>query len=200
MYLAAIIGDIVGSKEVADRDALQQRFLETLEIANRTTSPTTRLRITRGDEFEGSYQTIEDAWTATLRLHLLMRQRGHQLWLSVAWGEVTAQPGATDAATQDGPAWWAAREALTHLKQSSRIPRHRRSVFTPAGAVSAAAILRDEVLARLDEADATITLGLLDGLSQAELAATLDVTPGVVSRRTHRNGLRSLAESARISP
>ena len=204
MHLAAIIGDIVESKTAPDREALQHLFLEVLDTANRTTSPQTLLRITRGDEFEGSYSTLSDAWTATLRLRLLMKERGHDLWTSVAWGEVTALPEAPDASAQDGPAWWMARSALTELKQSSRqrSPDNRRTAFTADGpaasALYAATILRDEVIAGLDESDASITLGLLQGHTQKAIAEQLGVTGGVVSRRAHRNGLLSLAESASI--
>ena len=206
MELAAIIGDIVESKTASNREALQHLFLEVLATANRTTSPQTHLRITRGDEFEGSYRTVSDAWAATLRLRLLMRERGHDLWISVAWGEVTALPEAPEAAAQDGPAWWTARSALTELKQSSRqkTPDNRRTAFTTEGpaapALHAATILRDEVLAGLDASDASITLGLMDGVTQKTIAEQLGVTAGVVSRRAHRNGLLSLAESASIDP
>jgi hypothetical protein len=204
MHLAAIIGDVVESKTATDREALQHLFLDVLDIANRITSPQTDLRITRGDEFEGSYETISDAWFATLRLRLLMRERGQDLWTSVAWGEVTALPDAPNASAQDGPAWWLARTALTELKQSSRqkSPDNRRTVFTTEGSaastLSAAAILRDEVIAGLDASDATITLGLIDGDTQSSIAKRLGVSAGVVSRRAHRNGLLSLADSARI--
>ncbi|MCP3998174.1 MAG: hypothetical protein GY722_24400 [bacterium] len=204
MHLAAIIGDIVESKTATDREGLQHVFLDVLDTANRTTSPQTDLRITRGDEFEGSYKTISDAWVATLRLRLLMKEHGHDLWTSVAWGKVTALPEAPNAAAQDGPAWWMARSALTDLKQSSRqkSPDNRRAVFTTEGPaaslLSTAAILRDEVLAGLDASDATITLGLLDGNTQSSIARQLGITAGVVSRRAHRNGLLSLVESAMI--
>ncbi len=202
MYLAALIGDIVGSKSAAQRNALQQHFLAALEEANEATSPRTTLRVTRGDEFEGSYGSGEEAWEATLWLRLLMRQHGHDLWISVAWGEMTALPESDEAAAQDGPAWWAARDALTDLKASARAARNRRTVFTGFNSppLGAAVILRDEVLAGLDESDATITLGLITGRSQATIADDLGITPGVVSRRIHRNGLLSLAESVSIRP
>jgi hypothetical protein len=207
--LAAVIGDIVDSKLTRERDAMQHAFVDVLDVVNHTTSPLTTLRITRGDEFEGSYATIAGAWAATLRLRLLMRAHGHDLWLSVAWGEVTAFPESADAAVQDGPAWWTARDALVALKQSSRqrVPENRRTVFTAgftAGLADPAFLevavsLRDEVLAGLDDADARITLGLLDGATQTAIAEQLGVTPGVVSRRAHRNGLLSLAASAKIT-
>ncbi len=204
MNLAAIIGDIVESKTAVDRDALQRLFVDVLEIGNRTTTPHTHLRITRGDEFEGSYSSVADAWEATLRLRLLMKERGHDLWISVAWGEITALAESTDPAVQDGPAWWTARSALTELKQASRqkSPDNRRTIFTTDGPdaslLAGAVTLRDEVLAGLDESDATITLGLMDGATQASIADALGVTPGVVSRRAHRNGLLSLVASANI--
>jgi hypothetical protein len=133
-----------------------------------------------------------------------MRERGEDLWLSVAWDEVTAFPRSENAAIQDGPAWWTARDALTELKKSSRqrVPENRRTVFTVdhpnQSLLRTATGLRDEVIARLDESDAAITLGLMNGATQASIAQRLGVTPGVVSRRAHRNGLLSLAASANI--
>jgi hypothetical protein len=204
--LAAVIGDIVDSKLTRERDTLQHHFVDVLDLVNQTTSPLTKLRITRGDEFEGSYATIAAAWAATLRLRLEMKARGHDLWLSVAWGEVTAFPDSAHAAVQDGPAWWNARDALVALKQSprQRVPENRRTVFTTdlddSGLLEVAVSLRDEVIAGLDDSDARITLGLLDGTTQTLIAEQLGVTAGVVSRRAHRNGLLSLAASAKITP
>ena len=206
MKLAALIGDIVESKHAADREALQHLLLDVLKTINQNTHPTTALRITRGDEFEGAYATLAAAWEATLRLRLMLRAQGHDVWTSVAWGEVTTLPHAADPAIQDGPVWWTAREALTNLKQSSRhkTPDNRRTVFvTPTpnqSLLETATILRDEVIAGLDQSDSVITLGLLDGATQASIAETLGVTAGVVSRRAHRNGLLSLASSAKIDP
>lgn len=204
MNLAALIGDIVESKRAEDRESLQHQLLDILDSVNEITNPTTTLRITRGDEFEGAFPTLAAAWEATLRLRMMMRSRGHDLWTSVAWGEVTALADAEHAAIQDGPVWWAARDALTDLKQSSpqRTPDNRRTVFTaeiPNHALLEAAVsLRDEVIAGLDPADAAITLGLMDGVTQASIAETLEVTAGVISRRAHRNGLLTLAASAKI--
>ncbi len=205
MHVAAIIGDLVASRSAPSRDTLQRVFVDILTTANRSTTPQTELHITRGDEFEGAYRSIAAAWEATLQLHLLTRANGEQLWLSVAWGEVTALAEASSASVQDGPGWWTAREALTELKGSSRTPKNRRTVFTiddpeRAALLGAAVALRDEVLADLDESDARITLGLLDGKAQKSIADELGVTDGVVSRRVHRNGLLSLVESARIRP
>ena len=204
LKVAAVIGDIVDSRDSLDRDALQRKFIDILAVVNRRTSPATDLRITRGDEFEGAYASVAAAWEATLRLHLLARQSGFALWISVAWGEVTALAGARDASLQDGPGWWDARTALTQLKETRRAPGNRRTVFADgdparAATLAAASALRDEVLARLDPSDATIALGLLDRKTQAAVADEMGITPGVVSRRAHRNGLLSLAESARIN-
>jgi len=205
MQIAAVIGDLVGSRQTLHRDELQRSLLDVLAKTNADTGPQTELTLTRGDEFEGTYEDIDSAWEASLRLHLMMRTRGHGLWISIAWGEVTALPNAGDAALQDGPAWWTARAAMSEMKQATRRPRNRRTVFTTndpvtARLLDAAALLRDEVLAGLDESDAAIALGLLNGATQKDVATQLGVTAGVVSRRIHRNGLLSLVESAKISP
>ncbi len=198
MQVATIIGDIVDSRTTLDRDSVQRTFLAALDHANKATNPATPLRVTRGDEFEGSYPDLAGAWHASLLLRLLMIEHGQDLWMSVAWGEVTALAESPDAGRQDGPAWWAARDALDELKMSSRrrVPANRRTVFVTGGSyagLEAAATLRDEVLAGLDSTDATITLGLMTDKPQKEIAEELGITTGVVSRRAHRNGLLSLA-------
>ena len=66
-----VIGDLVGSRTVADRAGLHRRLDAALQHANRRWG--TDLRITVGDEFQGAVPTLGAAVTIALALRLANR-------------------------------------------------------------------------------------------------------------------------------
>ena len=58
--------------------------------------------------------------------------------------------------------------------------------------------LRDTLLSGLDELDARIAVGLLDGLNQTELAARIGLNKSSVSRRANTHGILALIEARSI--
>lgn len=59
--LVAVIGDVVGSRGVPDRPALQKQLERTLVHTNKVTSPLQPLRMTLGDQFQGVFPRLSDA-------------------------------------------------------------------------------------------------------------------------------------------
>ena len=109
MLTATLIGDVVASRRADDRSALHGRLTTLLEAINAECAPTTPLRITVGDEFQGAFATVGQALQASLRLRIGLLPR-HDVRHGLGWGEVTVlqeQPR-----VEDGPGWWAARDAI----------------------------------------------------------------------------------------
>ena len=98
---------MVGSRHAADRADLHQRLTAALRAA--ATTAIDPPAFTVGDEFQGSYQTVGDAIDAALRMRLAVAP-GIDVRFGIGWGEVTVLDEQTRI--QDGPAWWAAREAI----------------------------------------------------------------------------------------
>ncbi|HEX2153451.1 MAG TPA: SatD family protein [Acidimicrobiia bacterium] len=191
--VAGLIGDVVASRQVADRPALQERLLEVLErVSEQAGSP---LSITLGDEFQGRYARLSDALAAAWHLHLgtigLARLR-----IGVGWGEILVEPESPSAFGSDGPAWWRAREAIERVDSSQPA---RTIVVTETGwdqLLNSYLMLRDAHLDDLDEADVAILEGLEEGDTQRALAERLGLHESSVSRRVSRHGLATLRLTA----
>lgn len=199
---ATVIGDLVGSRRAADRRILHARLKDALARANTAVPATTPLRVTVGDEFQGSYARLGDALHATVRVYLALAPE-YEVRFGIGWGAVTS----LDAdGIEDGPGWWAAREAIlgVHARQARASTRALTTGFeTPAGArgpstvdlVTAALLLRDQALASLSGVSKVILGRLLDDATQADIAAELGISPSAVSQRARRDGLHLLVEA-----
>lgn len=199
--VATLIGDVVDSRLSSDRDALHARLRKVVDAANGELEPTTPLRITVGDEFQGAFATVGAALHAAfwLRLELLPDA---DLRHGIGWGDVSVLE--TAPRVEDGPGWWAAREAIEHVKAASERAGMRRARCRyqraaedgpdPA-AVNAALLCRDELLGAGDDRTVRLLRGMLAGRSQRELAAEEGITPSAVSQRARHDGIAVLLAS-----
>lgn len=200
---ATLIGDIVDSRGAPDRHALHARLSATLRRTNRLVPATDALRITVGDEFQASYETLGGALDAAFRIRLdLLPQT--QVRFGLSWGGTTILD-ARDG-TQDGPAWWAARQAIEAAQAAERRPATHavRTVYTPAqddgpsvGAVNAALVCQDQLLSSLDERAVRILQRLAAGESRTAIARAEDVSPSAISQRIRTAGLEIIVTAAR---
>ncbi|MCW2867178.1 MAG: sigma-70 region 4 type 2 [Marmoricola sp.] len=200
---ATLIGDVLGSRRSSDRALLHETLAGVLASGNASLAPVSALRVTVGDEFQGTFATVGAALHAALwlRLHLVPVA---DLRHGVGWGRVEVL--APEPRVEDGPGWWAAREAIEHVKDLAARPAtrtlrtaYRRSEEPDARdgadplAVNAALTCRDQVLGSVDGRSAARTLrllrGSLDGLGQHELAAQEGISASAVSQRFRRDGL-----------
>jgi hypothetical protein len=188
---AALIGDIVGSRRVADRRAAHRAMNRALrDVAADAIDPPA---FTVGDEFQGSYPTVGAAIGAALSLRLAVAP-GLDVRFGIGWGAVTVLDA--DAGIQDGPGWWAAREAIEWTAAAQRQPglalvrtSFRGEHRTDVDAVNAALICRDHLIGSLDERSLRILKGLLSNHTKKDIAAAEDISASAVSQRAGRDGL-----------
>lgn len=196
--LATLIGDVVASRSAPDRRRLHHDLESVLAEVTTRTDPVHPLRVTVGDEFQGAWLHRGQAIHAALLLRLALLPV--EVRLGLGHGDVAAL--SEDGTVQDGPGWWLAREAITGAKAGEPATRGERPVVrtrwredSPLGPVLDATLRhRDIVLGGLDERSLRILRGLLDGRSQAAIAADEGVSPTAVSRRVHRDGLDLLVD------
>lgn len=199
MMAATLIGDVVASRKAGDRGVLHARLMDLLDEVNATFAPTTPLRITVGDEFQGAFATPGQALQASLRLRLAMLPEV-DVRHGLGWGEVSVLQ--EEPRVEDGPGWWAARDAIHEVQraQEHAATRYRRTVFRAAdGAggpdadlVDAALVLRDAAVGALSERSLSVLRGLLMGKTQRDLAEELGVSASAVSQRVRGDGLAAL--------
>lgn len=193
--LYAVIGDLVGSRRLPDRGAAQRAVGDALALVNNALSPAQPFEATVGDEFQGATDQLADAVLASLlvRLHLLP---AIDVRCGIGHGEVVVHDASRRPLLQDGPGWWAARDALDALGASRAAGRRTWYVGPDAGRVTAFLLTRDALVDRLNERGLRVLRGALEGRTQRELAAAEGVSASAISQQFAR-GVGALRDAHR---
>ena len=197
---ATLIGDVVGSRRIADRSVQHRALNKALAVV--AADAIDRPAFTVGDEFQGSYPTVGQAIDAALSLRLAMAP-GVDIRFGIGWGAVMMLD--ESAGIQDGPGWWAAREAIEWTASAQRQPglalvrtsfRLNGEARTDVGAINAALICRDHLIGSLDQRSIRILKGLLSNHTKKDIAAAEDISASAVSQRAGRDGLDLIVQAS----
>ncbi|MGO3733099.1 MAG: SatD family protein [Vagococcus sp.] len=116
MYIA-IIGDIIESKKLENRNEVQRLLMSCLDEINSTYYETikSKFTITLGDEFQGLCVASEHTLEIIDRIKFKMAPV--QIRFGIGIGEIQTEINPNASIGADGPAYWKAREAieLAHL-------------------------------------------------------------------------------------
>jgi hypothetical protein len=202
-----VIGDLVGSRGAPNRRTLHRAVEKALVTVNAAVPAATELRITVGDEFQGSYASLGAAIDAALRVRLELLPLGDA---RVGIGRGPVQVLDPERGLEDGPGWWAAREAIEAVEQAAGRPatRHLRTAYraaappdagAPGGvatdgghadAVNAALLCRDHLVGSLSDRSVRLLRGLMDPhTTQNELATLEGISASAVSQRVRADGI-----------
>ncbi|MHA3837560.1 SatD family protein [Terrabacter sp. AAH1] len=191
----ALIGDIVESRTHRDRQGLHDAVEAALARANADVPVDDPAVITLGDEFQGVYPTLGDA----LRASFLVRAELHGT-ADVRFGLGRGAVSTLDPVRgiHDGPAYWAARDAIVLAEEKAGRARTRTSrtaYLAPdeppeqVAAVQAALDCLDFMVGSLSTTSRQILGGLMQGRAQHDLAAAVGISPSAVSQRVRRDGI-----------
>ena len=210
---AAVIGDVVGSRRAPDRRGLQLDVGKALDLTNELIPALQPLRHTVGDEFQGLYPDPASALDAALLVRLALVGTA-DVRHGVGWGELEVFDPDSLPIAQDGPAWWAARDGIGRVKKRAggrEGPQGLRTAvvvhpeleatergFDPFLVVNAYLVVRDELISRMSDRDARITLGLFTGRRQEDLAALEGVSQSAISQRASKGGAYAVLEAQRL--
>jgi SatD family (SatD) len=209
---AALIGDMVRSRDVEDRRRLHELVRLALDEVNAELPSVQPLSPTVGDEFQAVYGDLPSAMHATLLLRLSLTSVA-EVRFGIGWGPLDVFEEDKLPFEQDGPAWWAARDAIERVALNMRQKEGPRGLRTaclvsdaavdaeelPTG--SSRAILngflmcRDEIVAGMDERDARITLALLRNTRQRTIAEEENISQSAVAQRISRSGAYALVQA-----
>ena len=199
-----LIGDIVGSRSTTDRRALHDALEAALAAADDAVPPVAGLRVTVGDEFQGTYATLGEAVEAALRVRLALLPEVDTRF-GLGRGEVTVLDARRGI--EDGPGWWAARAAIEEVDEvagraATRLARTAYRAAPPDGpgeadpadpaepAVNAALLCRDHLVGSLSDRSIRLLRGLMDPhRTQRELAAREGISASAVSQRVRADGI-----------
>lgn len=197
-----VIVDLVGSRRQPDRAKAQQQLQRSLNQVNAAVEALQALAPTIGDESQGAYVDLPAALRATLLLRLsLPAPLDCRFGLGAGSWETV---GRSDyGPMQDGPAWWAAREAIVEAK-AREVRRHKSArtwyviadgeaaAFPSAGLTNAFLLCRDEIIGGMNDRGRRLALGLLKGSTQVELANAEGISQSAVSQNLQRSGAFAL--------
>jgi DNA-binding CsgD family transcriptional regulator len=178
VYLA-IIGDVIRSRQVADRASLQARLAHALSRLNADAPAdlAARFVLTVGDEFQGLLASAE----RLVPILSALRTAAHpdELRFGLGIGEL-ATPLQPDAIGMDGPCFHRARAAI------ERAVERGTTVEVDAGAPVAAfdtyAILYSALRTGWTERQRQVLDLALAGMSGKGIATALDISPSAVSQ------------------
>ncbi len=198
---ATLIGDVVGSRTVADRAGAHRLLNRALRgVAEGAVDPPA---FTVGDEFQGAFTSVGLAIDAALSLRLAVAPEV-DVRFGIGWGAVTMLDEI--AGIQDGPGWWAAREAIEWTASAQRQPglalvrtsfRVTDKARAGVDAINAALICRDHLLGSLDDRSTRIVKALLNNRTKKDIAAAEGISPSAVSQRSGRDGLDLIVLASR---
>lgn len=213
MLLATLIGDLVGSRALPDRAATQDRLVAVLDEVNAAVPAAQPLQPTIGDEFQGAYDDVATAARAGLLVRLLLLPDVDSRY-GLGLGEVTVFAGGRAPLSQDGPGWWAAREAIEQVQAREGRRASARGTRTwfvdrsddaaggsgaprplPAPAVNAYLLCRDESVGLMGPRARRLLLGWLQGRTQQELAEAEGISQSAVSQSLGRSGAYALRDA-----
>lgn len=201
-HVVAVLGDLVASRRHPDRERRARAVDEALTLANDRLAASQPLLPTIGDEFQGLYGDLVSALDATLVVRLALLGEV-DVRFGIGSGALLAHDPARAPYEQDGPAWWAAREAVDAVRDLERRRERAAGLRTrwidadtrePAlvAAVNAFLRCRDELVARMDPRDAATLLGLLVDEPLASIAGREGVSVSALSQRAIRGGLYAI--------
>lgn len=200
---AVLIGDVAASRKFADQTTLFSSLREHFDWVNDHVVAEQALQFTIGDEFQAAYRDVGAAFRASILLRLRFKERPLQVSvreqdvrMGLAYGEISVLDEEVLPYGQSGDAWWSARRAIEQTEQPKRqhgLPYAMQTRFHAAdplltATANAFLMALDQVFYKMDRKDIAITLGILTGRKQQDIAVDLDIKQPVVSRRSKSNG------------
>lgn len=112
----AIIGDIVDSKKLSNRNSVQQKLKQVLEDINNKFSEdiASKFTITLGDEFQGLLKNRENIMRIVCEIEMAMTPI--QIRFGIGIGDISTDINSNNSLEIDGPAYHRARRMIKNIE------------------------------------------------------------------------------------
>ena len=203
-----VIMDIVDSRKLSNRDAVQAAIESTCAQIDTCAPALQKWHATVGDEFQAVYDSLHGALRAIGLLRLALPSEV-DCRFGIGAGNIAAVNSTSIANIQDGSGWWSARTAIEEARQREKTKTPGlRSWFhhaaEPTGPLLDAALTnayllaRDHLISSLSPKTKRYVSGLSRGLTQAAVAASEEVTQSAVSQAVKNAGAGALIASLEL--
>lgn len=197
MAYLTVIGDIVGSKDLPNRERFQQELAVTLKrLSARHPGLVSPYTLTLGDEFQAIYKSADRLFGDLVTLLAAVSPARARFAIGV--GDLTTRINPKQAIGMDGPAFHRARDVMTELKKSHRLLRIRGSTVTRKGAFDPWPLLNHSLdlasheFSRWEKNRFEILRVVLEGKPLAELESELGISKVAIYKNVHAGALEDL--------
>lgn len=193
----AVIGDLVASRDSASRARAQEALVAALELAAQIAPSVQPPAPTIGDEFQSTHGTIHDALLSALVVRLALPEE-MDARVGIGRGGFEVVGRSEYGLTQDGPAWWNARDAITEVERRAARQTGLRTWVHEGGTVNAYVMARDALVSDFDGRQRRLVLGLLQGRTQRQLAESEGISASAVSQSLRRSGALAVVDGLEL--
>lgn len=193
----ALIGDIIGSRRHPSRRDAQEALMAALATANEMVPGEQPWEATIGDEFQSVHRDLPSANRAALIVRLSL-PASMDVRIGMGRGSLDIVGDSPHGLIQDGPAWWAARDAIIAAKDAERRHQGLRTWLHEGGPVNAYLLVRDHLVSGFDDRQRRILLGLIEGRTQREIAESEGISPSAISQTIHRQGIAAVLDGLEL--
>ena len=188
MNLIALIGDIVKSREINDRNKFQKKFENQLQKLNtenpRLLSPYT---LTLGDEFQAVYGKADGLFNNIWQLMIALYPQKVRFALGI--GELTTPINPERAIGMDGPAFHYARSGISELKKTSYLIKINSEAIPHLNLLNNTLYLISRISDNWSLNRFQVMSGLMNGWSRNKIAQSLDISTVAVYKNIKAGSL-----------
>ncbi len=194
MMYAALIGDLVESKKLPDRQYVQEQLKQILAELNQeySSAVASNLTVTLGDEFQGLFKTPDVLLEIADKIKF--RMLPVKVRFGIGFGDITTDITRELSIGADGPAYWHARAAIEAVHDTGGLMIIWDEDSPLQQVVNDSLALCDFVESRWrDSQTALIRESILNfghslDVSQVKLAELLGITTQAVNQRVQSTG------------
>lgn len=193
-YLA-VIGDIVRSRESADRRRLQNQLTSALSRVNtaRGQALASRFVLTLGDEFQGLMTRVEPVTELMGELRVALHPAELRFGLGIGGLDTELRP---EAIGMDGPCFHRARQAIERARERGT-PLEVEAASEQA-ALAIYSLLYGELRRRWTNRQRQVHDLSASGLGGRQIAERLEISPSAVSQHLQAAGREALVPATRL--
>ncbi|MES2625797.1 MAG: SatD family protein [Pseudomonadota bacterium] len=205
MLYVALIGDVVQSRNLANRSEVQRQFTEVCAALNQErdvlglVSP---LTITLGDEFQAVFGDAGRLWECILRIEAALEPVA--IRFSIGVGKIDTDIQHDTALGMDGPAFHSARAAMEQLKKGDARYRlkglgddenfinaaleliaHNRVKWRTPRVVTLANILQGKTVKQISQVTGSTEQAIYRNIRDGELDAIISLLTGITEKINH---------------
>lgn len=196
MKLIALIGDIVRSREIGNRDEFQKKLESQLRSVNKEAqhllSPYT---VTLGDEFQAVYakadRLFNDIWKIMMGLY------PQKVRFALGVGTLTTPVNPKRAIGMDGPAFHHARMGITKLKETSYLIKIEAENFPRLDLLNNSLYLISQTVSGWSLNRLQVLNGLLSGQSPKKIADSLGISTVAIYKNIKAGSLDVIIDLSR---